>query len=1151
MTARRIEGMSAPRFVHLHNHSEYSLLDGAIRVKDLAETAKAMGMHAVALTDHGNLFGAIPFLNAAEEAGVKPILGMETYVAEGGIAEKSRGPGQARSDHLTLLVKNEEGYRNLIKLSSIAFLEGFYYRPRVDLDLLAAYGKGLIALSGCLQGGIARLLLADKRSEASRLAERLAAIFGEGCFYLEVQNHGIPEELAVIPKLAALGRQLGLPLVATNDCHFLKAEDHAAHDVLLCLQTGKDLDDPARALRSNPETYIKTADEMRALFQELPESLETTAEIAEKCNFKLVGGSTHLPEFPLPSGYRSAAEYLEHLVMEHLPKRVPAVTEGIVDRVRYELGVISRMSFEGYFLVVWDIVNAARERGIPVGPGRGSAAGSLVCYALGITSINPLEHGLLFERLLNPERVSMPDIDVDFCDERRQEVIEYVVKTYGKENVCQIITFGRMAARAVVRDVGRVLKMPYGEVDKLAKMIPAQPGTTLAKALSAVPELDALYRGDPAVKRLIDLSFSLEGLARHASIHAAGIVITPTRLTDHVPLFRTNKGEVTTQYEMKVLEEIGILKIDILGLKTLSQIAGTIELVRRHEGAEIDSETIPFDDEATFELFKKAQTVGIFQLESAGMRDLLRRIAPTEFEDIIAINALYRPGPLGSDMVSDFIDCKHGRKKIAYEDPRLEPILRETYGVILYQEQVMKIASELAGFTLGQADILRRAMGKKKKDVMEEQREQFIAGAIERGLTKKKAGKIFDLINYFSGYGFNKSHSAAYAVISMQTAYLKAHHPAAFMAASMTCDMADTDRLMVLLDECRTLGLAVHPPDVNSGGVGFGLAGGEITYGLAAVKNVGVQAVEAVIAARATGPFADLFDFCERVDLRAVNRRVVESLIQSGAMDCFAGTRAQKMASLDRILVQAQKRQGERERGQTFLGFTEGGSSGSSAALENVPDWDDGVRLHREKESLGFYFTGHPLDRYARLLGKLVNVDSASLAERKEREQVVSAVLISDIRVIVDRKGNPMAFVTGEDVHGSYEIIVFSDCYQKRRRKLQQDQIAVVTGKVSSRDRGEVKIIADDVYTIEEAVQLLARKVHLTIRREAFGEGELERLKETLERFPGEREIIFHVRENGSERCAVRARIGKVAPAVELIRELERISGVEHVEVSY
>jgi DNA polymerase-3 subunit alpha len=1139
------------RFVHLHNHSEYSLLDGAIRVTDLAETAKAMGMGAIALTDHGNLFGAIPFVKAAAAAGVKPIVGMETYVAEGGIAERSRGPGQARNDHLTLLVRNEEGYRNLIKLTSIAYLEGFYYRPRVDYDLLGRYHGGLVAMSGCLQGAVARLLLADKRKEAAELCERLVSIFGQGSFYLEMQNHGIAEELTVIPRIAELAATTRLPTVATNDCHFLRAEDHRAHDVLLCLQTGKELEDPTRQLRSNPETYVKSPEQMATLFAEHPAALASTEAIVEMCDFRLPEGEQLLPRFPIPQPYTSAKDYLEHLVMESLPKRVPAVTEEVLARARYELDVIARMGFEGYFLVVWDIVRAARERGIPVGPGRGSGAGSLVCYALGITGINPMEHGLLFERLLNPERVSMPDIDVDFCDERRQEVIEYVVGKYGKDNVCQIITFGRMAARAVVRDVGRVLKVPYGDIDKLAKMIPGGPGVTLTKALATVPELDARYRDDPAVKRLIDLSLSLEGLARHASTHAAGIVITPTALTDHVPLFRTNKGEVTTQYEMKILEDMGMLKIDILGLKTLSQIKGTIDLVEKHEGVRIDPDAIPLEDPDTYELLRRGQTVGVFQLESAGMRELLRKIGPTTFGDVTAINALYRPGPLGSDMISDFIECKHGKKKIAYEDPRLEPILAETYGVILYQEQVMRVASDLAGFTLGQADILRRAMGKKKKDVMERQREQFIAGAVARGLSKKKAVKIFDLINYFSGYGFNKSHSAAYAVVSVQTAYLKAHHPAAFMAASMTCDMSDTDRLMVLLDECRSLGLGFHPPDVNSGGVGFGLANGEITYGLAAIKNVGAQAIESIVAARGNRVFTDLYDFCERVDSRVVNRRVMENLIQSGATDSLPGTRAQKMATLDRILAQAQRRQSERERGQTFLGFLEGGAHAESFELENVPDWDESVRLHREKESLGFYFSGHPLERYADMLGTVITATTATLAEKRDREPVVLAGLVGEVKVILDRKGNPMAFATIEDMHGSLEVIVFSDCFQKRRAKLQQDAIVVVSGKVSIKGQGDVKVIADEIYTVEEAIATLARKLHLTIRPEVFGPEGFKRVKQTLERFPGEREVVFHVRGNGGERAAVRSRAARIAPRLELLEELGKIAGVEHVEVSY
>ncbi|HUV37577.1 MAG TPA: DNA polymerase III subunit alpha [Patescibacteria group bacterium] len=1142
--------MAGAQYLHLHNHSEYSLLDGAFRIRDLVDAAREMEMGAVALTDHGNLFGAMTFYWAAEDAGVKPIIGMETYVAPGGAAQKDKRTGPGQNDHLVLLVKNEVGYRNLLELSSIAYLEGFYYKPRIDLALLERFGGGLIGLSGCLQGGLSRRLRAGRRNEAKALAERFAAIFGKDDFYVEIQNHGIPEEIEVMPLLVELAREMGLPIVATNDCHFKHAEDHEAHDVLLCLQTGKDFEDPSRGLRSNPETYFKTPAQMVELFADYPEAVAATLEIADKCNFKLPKKADHLPSFPIPAPFKSAEEHLERLVMESLPERMPAITDEVRRRIEYELDVISRMGFAGYFLIVWDIVHRAREMGIPVGPGRGSAAGSLVCYTLGITSIDPLENGLLFERLLNPERVSMPDIDIDFCDERRQEVIDYVVEKYGKENVCQIITFGRMAARAVVRDVGRVLKVPYAEVDKLAKMIPGQPGTTLSKALSSVPELKSRYDGDATVKRLIDLSFSLEGLARHASTHAAGLVITPSRLVEHVPLFRSNRGEVTTQYEMKILERIGILKIDILGLKTLSHIDKTLELVHRHEGAEISMDEIPLDDPETFELLREGGTVSVFQLESTGMRDLLRRIEPSTFGDVTAVNALYRPGPLGSDMVSDFIECKHGRKAIEYEHPLLEPILRETYGVILYQEQVMRIASELAGFTLGQADLLRRAMSKKKKSAMERQRERFMKGAVERGIPKKKAHTIFDLITFFSGYGFNKSHSAAYAVISMQTAYLKAHHPAAFMAAAMTCDMADTNRLMVLLDECRSMDLPVHPPDINSGGVEFGLANGEITYGLAAIKNVGVQAVRAIVEERRNGPYTTLFDFCNRVDLRVMNRRMIESLIQSGTMDCLPGTRSQKTASLERILGQAQKQQIERARGQTFLGFLDGPEQDKGLPLENVPSWDDSERLHRERESLGFYFSGHPLDRYREILGGIINIDSVSLQGKKDREAVILAGLVSDVKVILDRKGNPMAFVTVEDFHGSYEVIVFSTSYGNYRNKLQNDKIVVITGKVSVKEKGNNKVIADYVYTIDEALRTLARTVHLTIASHAFGENELQVLKEAMVRFPGEREVIFHWKQNGNVAFVVRSRGPGVTPDLELLTELEKITGVEHVEVS-
>ncbi|MBD3178395.1 MAG: DNA polymerase III subunit alpha, partial [Candidatus Latescibacteria bacterium] len=729
-------------------------------------------------------------------------------------------------------------------------------------------------------------------------------------------------------------------------------------------------------------------------------------------------------------------------------------------------------------------------------------------------------------------------------------VIDHVVQTYGKENVCQIITFGRMAARAVIRDVGRVLMVPFGDVDRLAKMVPAQPGITLTEAIKSVPDLKELYQNDQEVKRLLDLSLSLEGMARHASTHAAGLVITPTPLVNHVPLFRSNKGEITTQYEMKILNSIGLLKIDILGLKTLSHITNTLKLVEEAEGTAIRAEEIPIEDEEAFRLLQRGQTVGIFQLESEGMRNLLRRIKPTAFQDVIAINALYRPGPLRSGMVDDFIECKHGRKKITYMDPRLEPILKETYGVILYQEQVMRVASDLAGFSLGEADILRRAMGKKDMKSMARMRKQFLEGASEWGLSRKKAEKIFDLMSSFAEYGFNKSHSAAYAMVSMQTAFLKAHYPAAFMAAAMTNDMSNTDRLMFLLEECHSLGIVVRPPDVNSSLVEFGLSGGEITYGLAAIKNLGIPAAGEIVRARMDGPFVDLYDLCERVNLRSINRRAMESLIKSGATDSLPGTRSQKIASLDDVVSQAQKRQNERERGQTIFIFDDNRSSASTCNLKDVPPWDEDKKLREEKESLGFYFSGHPLDRYKNVLGSIVNTGSADLSGRKKGRKVVIAGLINGVRVIQDRRGNSMAFVSMEDFYGSFEAIVFASCYSKTREELVEENAVVIRGKVSSKDRGETKIIADNIYSVDRALAALARRVVLTLRSNSFDEKSLASLKDVMARFPGRRELVFNWRENGNRLFSIRSCSCSVEPSLEFVEKVKRIDGVENVEVS-
>jgi len=1141
--------MSRTGFVHLHNHSEYSLLDGAFRIEDMVSRARKMGMEAVALTDHGNMFGAIPFYREAVKQGIKPIIGMETYLARDGI--DSRGAkSQTRNDHLVLLAKNEHGYRNLIRLSSIAFTEGFYYKPRIDLNLLEKHSAGLVGMSACLQGTIPKLLLEKRRKEADYFARKIASVFEEGDFYIELQNHGIDKELRVIPELTDLARRTGLPAVVTNDCHFCDASDHQAHDVLLCLQTSGELDDENRKLRSNPETYFKSPEQMRKLFPGHPEAIANTLDIADKCNFEMKEKDTQLPDFPIPDDFDSPDHYLRHVVERNVSEAYAEITPQIKERIDYELRVIREMGFSGYFLIVWDIVKSAKNSGIPVGPGRGSAAGSIICYILGITSIDPLRNGLLFERFLNPERVSMPDIDIDFCDDRRQEVIDHVVETYGKENVCQIITFGRMAARAVIRDVGRVLMVPFGDVDRLAKMVPPQPGITLTEAIKSVPELRDLYQNDENIKRLLDLSLSLEGMARHASTHAAGLVITPTPLVNHVPLFRSNKGEITTQYEMKILNSIGLLKIDILGLKTLSHISNTLKLVAESEGTEIEADRIPIEDEKAFKLLQRGQTVGIFQLESEGMRNLLRRIKPTAFQDVIAINALYRPGPLRSGMVDNFIECKHGRKKITYMDPRLEPILKETYGVILYQEQVMQVASDLAGFSLGEADILRRAMGKKDMKSMGRMREQFMKGASDRGLSKKKAERIFDLMSSFAEYGFNKSHSAAYAMVSMQTAYLKAHYPAAFMAAAMTNDMGNTDRLMFLLEECHSLGIAVRPPDVNSSLVEFGLSGGEITYGLAAIKNLGIPAAEAIVEARMDGPFVDLYDLCERVNLRSINRRAMESLIKSGATDSLPGTRSQKIASLDDVISQAQKRQNEKERGQTIFIFDDDPSSPDVCNLKDVPPWDEDKKLREERESLGFYFSGHPLDRFKDVLSSIVNTGSADLGRRKKGRNVIIAGLINGIRVIQDKRGNTMAFVSMEDFYGSFESIVFASCYRKAREELVEENAVVIKGKISSRDRGETKIIADNVYSVDRALSALARRVVLTLKSNSFDETSLVSLKDLMSRYPGRRELVFDWRENGNELFRIKSGNCSVEPSLEFVDKIRKIDGVENVEVT-
>ncbi|MDK2817020.1 MAG: polymerase subunit alpha [Moorella sp. (in: firmicutes)] len=1046
-------------FVHLHVHSEYSLLDGAGRIKDLVRAAREMGMPALALTDHGVMYGAVEFYKAAREEGIKPIIGCEVYVAP-----RSRHDREPHRDdyqyHLVLLAADANGYRNLAALVSAAYLEGFYYKPRVDRELLSRHSQGLIALSACLAGEVPGWLLKDQEDKAYEAAAWLKEVFGRENFYLELQDQGLAEQRKINRRLIELGRRLNLPLVATNDVHYVFQDQARVHDILLCIQTGKTLNDPNRLRFPNTQFYLKSPGEMAALFTEVPSALTNTLAIAERCNFDFTFGQLHLPAYRVPAG-EDTASYLRRLCYEGFNRRYPRDDGTARQRLDYELAIIEQMGYPGYFLIVWDIVNFARRRGIPVGPGRGSAAGSLVAYCLGITAVDPLRYNLLFERFLNPERVSMPDIDIDFCFERRDEVIQYVQEKYGREHVAQIITFGTMAARGAVRDVGRVLGMPLSEVDRIARLVPLELGITLDRALATTPELKESYESSTAVRELLDTARALEGMPRHASTHAAGIVITQEPLTHYLPL-QKNGEAVTTQFPMQVVEELGLLKMDILGLRTLTVIDRACRAIRMNYGRDLDLENLPLDDEATYRLLASGETSGIFQLESSGMRAILKELKPERFEDIIALVALYRPGPLGSGMVEDFIERKHGLKPITYLHPALEPILKDTYGVILYQEQVMRIASELAGFTLGQADILRRAMGKKKPEVLAAQREHFLAGAVKKGLPEEIALKIFELMEYFAGYGFNASHSAAYALVAYQTAYLKAHYPAELMGALLSSVAEHLDKMGPYLAECQRLGIKVLPPDVNESGVDFTIAGGHIRFGLAAVKNVGRAAVEAIIAAReAGGPFTSLLDFCRRVDSRLANKRVVESLIRCGAFNSLHPNRRQLLAILDSCFELAAQRQEERRSGQISL-LDMVPEEVNEPPLPDLADFSRADILAMEKELLGFYLSGHPLEPYAAALQQFVSHTLADLAEIPDGSQVVLGGLVSGLRRLVTRKGEPMAILTLEDFSGQGEVVLFPRVYSQGRAWLAPDRAVIVYGHTDKQEEG-VQVLADQV----------------------------------------------------------------------------------------
>jgi DNA polymerase-3 subunit alpha len=1139
----------ATEFVHLHTHSHYSLLDGAVKVQDLVSKTHRLGMKALALTDHGALFGAIEFYKEALKLGIRPIVGSEMYVAPEDHRKKTRGgPGSDVAYHLILLAKDLDGYRNLMKLSSIGYLEGFYYKPRIDKKLLEEYHQGLICLSSCLKGEIPQAIMFRGVDVARGIAGEYRDIFGED-FYLEIQSHGIPEENQVNRGILEISSQMDIPVVATNDAHYLDREHAEAQDLLLCIQTGKNREDRNRMRLATPEFYLKSQEEMELLFLEAPYALARTAEVAEKCNLVMHFNERHLPRYPLPAGEESLEQYLAKLAHEGLKHRFPEPTKEMTDRLEYELGVINHMGYSGYFLIVRDFVTFAKDHDIPVGPGRGSAAGSLVSYALGITNLDPLKYGLIFERFLNPDRVSMPDIDIDFSDDGRGKVIDYVKQKYGAQNVTQIITFGKMLARQVIRDVGRVIGLPYGEVDKIAKLVPHTPKMTIKRALDEVPELKALVDSSPEYQELIRHSLVLEGLNRNAGTHAAGVVITPGELTDYLPLYRNSDQEVTTQYDMNIIENIGLLKMDFLGLRTLTVIQNTLELLKDRR-VKIDMDKLPLDDADTFRLFGDGETVGVFQFESSGMRDCLIKLKPERLEDLIAMNALYRPGPM--QMVPDFIQRKHGKDSIEYIHPALEPILKETYGVIVYQEQVIKIATEVAGMPLGKADLMRRAMGKKKGELMRGVREEFVEGAQRhRKLTSQQAEELFDTIDKFSLYGFGKSHSACYALVAYQTAYLKAHYPVEFMAASLTSEMGSSDRMAILIDECRRMGISVQPPDVNLSFHRFTVTDGGIRFGLGAVKNVGEGAIQAIVEARDEhGTFQSLFDLVEHVDLRQVNRKVLESLIQCGATDSLEGHRSQQLAALDEILNYGNIVQGDRLRGQTSI-FSTGDDQAilPRPELHDVPQWSAMERLTAEKDLLGFYVTGHPLDRYRNEVEAFGTMPFSRLSEAQDGAVVRAPGIITSVKRILTKNSKPMAFVTLEDFTGSVELIVFTECLEAAGKLVQEDQIVMVIGRITTKENEVAKILADEIIPLAKARERFAGNLLLEVDESCVDDQLMKEIEDIFQKNPGSVNVLFRVNVDSGKSFTVRSNKFRIAPETELLHDLQHLLGERNVRI--
>ncbi|MBI3312520.1 MAG: DNA polymerase III subunit alpha [Candidatus Omnitrophica bacterium] len=1140
-------------FVHLHVHSQYSLLDGACRIQDLVAAAKKHKMPALAITDHGNLSGVIEFYDACMKGGVKPIVGVESYIAPTSRLDKEAAGIDEASYHLILLAKDETGYRNLLKLISMANLEGFYYRPRIDKEILAQHSKGLLCLSSCLAGEVSYWLNRGEPAKAKAAASSLAEIFPKGDFYLEIQDHGIADQRKIIPGMLELGKELDLPVVATNDLHYLEKSQARAHEALLCIQTQTTLDDPKRFKFETDEFYFKSPQEMEAIFGEVKHALLRTREVAEKCNLELDFKKLHLPRFQPPAG-KSQETYLRELVEEGVRRRYPNADDKVRQRVQHELAIISKAGYNSYFLITWDFVRFAKSKEIPVGPGRGSAAGSVVSYCLGITDLDPLEHDLIFERFLNPDRISMPDIDIDFCYERRGEVIDYVTQTYGKNNVAQVITFGTMQAKAVVRDVARAMGFSYPEADRIAKLIPFELGMTLKKALDLVPELKSLTTSDPRVKQLIETSMVLEGQTRHASTHAAGVVIADGDLTDYVPLVKTSEGLISTGFAMEAVEKIGLLKMDFLGLRTLTVIDEASKLIRQASGRPFDIEKIPLDDAKTYAMLTQAETTGVFQLESSGMRDLVRRLKPERFQDLIALVALFRPGPLGSGMVDDFIRRKHGQLQLSYDHPCLEPILKDTYGVYIYQEQVMRIAHELAGFSLSEADTLRKAMGKKTPEVMEAAREKFIAGCVKNKVDKRLAQKIFEKIEFFAGYAFNRSHSAAYALIAYRTAFLKANHPLEFMTALLTSERDDTDKIAQYIEEARRMEIPILPPDVNKSFARFTVNENAIRYGLLGVKNIGEKAIESLVTAREEkGPFVSLVDFCERVDLRTVNKKVMESLVKCGAFDGMKLRRSQMMAVLEKAMDVGAGRQKEKSGGQLSFFDVFGGAGPARHESLEVPDlseWPQEQLLGFEKALLGFYLTGHPLAAYENQIRFFTRTTTANLTSVRDGSDVTLGGVIGKLKITTTKKGNErMAIVTFEDYHGSVEVLIFPKVFPLFENQLKPDTVVLIQGKLSLRE-DRPRIMAEEIISLQEAWRSRVRAIRIRLT-DSLERKSLESLKQTLSSSPGPVpvELAFGNEDPGS---GVRVAVGStlhVAPSQGLLQSLMDLVGAESISI--